>query len=75
MTEEVHHPRHYNMGKTEVIDVIKDQLPSAGFIGFLQGTVLQYLLRFPYKGKPKLDLQKARWYLDKLIEEVGEQSR
>jgi hypothetical protein len=31
---------------------------------------MKYLWRFDYKEKPIEDLQKAKWYLDKLIEEV-----
>ena len=31
---------------------------------------MKYLWRFDYKEKPLEDLQKAKWYLDKLIEEV-----
>ena len=31
---------------------------------------MKYLWRFDYKGKPLEDLQKAKWYLDKLIDEV-----
>ena len=32
---------------------------------------MKYLWRFDYKDKPIEDLQKAKWYLDKLIEEVN----
>lgn len=40
------------------------------FRGFLKGNTIKYLWRYQLKGKPKQDLKKARWYLDKLIEEV-----
>ena len=31
---------------------------------------MKYLWRFDYKGKAVEDLSKAKWYLDKLIEET-----
>lgn len=43
---------------------------------FELGTVIKYLSRFPYKGKRKEDLEKARWYLNRLIkDETNEQER
>ena len=32
----------------------------------------KYLWRWPYKSKPLEDLKKARWYLNRLIEELEE---
>jgi hypothetical protein len=58
----VEHPDHYTHGKIECIDVIEDwQLP------FHAAQVLKYLCRYRWKGSPLLDLQKARWYLDRMI--------
>jgi hypothetical protein len=37
------------------------------FKGFILGNVIKYMARFQEKGG-KLDLQKAKHYLDKLIE-------
>jgi hypothetical protein len=35
---------------------------------FLTGSAIKYLLRWPHKGQRLQDLEKARHYLDKLIE-------
>ena len=69
----VNHPPHYNQGGMEVIDVIEEGIGDQGFIGYLLGNILKYLLRFRHKGKPIEDLKKARWYLDKLIAVVSEE--
>ena len=69
----VNHPPHYNQGGMEVIDVIEAGIGDQGFIGYLLGNILKYLLRFRHKNKdnPVEDLKKARWYLDKLIAVVS----
>jgi len=63
----VNHPPHYKKGGVEVIDVIEAGIGDQGFVGYLLGNIMKYLLRFPHKGKPIEDLKKARWYLDRLI--------
>lgn len=85
MTEMVNHPDHYNKGlklkgnPVEAIDIIDMFANMKGLTGdqsFLLGTVIKYLSRFPYKGKRKEDLEKARWYLNRLIkDETNEQER
>lgn len=64
----VNSPPHYNEAGIECIEAIK-AATGDGFEYHLQGTILKYLWRFRYKGKPLEDLNKCRWYLDKLIEE------
>ncbi|AUV60180.1 hypothetical protein [Lactobacillus phage Semele] len=70
----VNHPEHYNHGKLEVIDIIKDQLegaPIKPFEGGLFFNVVKYILRAPYKKNKTEDLNKAKWYLEcwiKLLE-------
>ena len=64
----VNRPPHYNSAEIEAIDAIR-AATGDGFQFHLQGTVLKYLWRYRYKGKPLEDLKKARWYLDRLIEE------
>jgi hypothetical protein len=63
-------PLHYKQGGIECIDAIK-AATGDGFIGYVWGNVLKYLWRWPKKGGVD-DLKKARWYLDRLIKEVGE---
>lgn len=66
MTDDpVAHPKHYTMGRIEVLDFILDQqLP------YLPGNIVKYLCRYRWKGKPVQDLKKARFYLDRLIRET-----
>ena len=61
----INHPSHYKRGKIEVIDFIEDQqLP------YHLGNVIKYIARAGYKGDKLEDLKKARWYLDRYINEV-----
>ena len=62
----VNKPPHYLTGKIEVLDFIEDQK-----FGYLAGTVVKYLSRYRHKGTPLQDLQKARFYLDRLIAKEG----
>ena len=65
----VNHPPHYNVGNIECIDYIEQQLGNEGFKSYLEGNVIKYMHRWRYKngGNSKQDLEKARWYLNKLI--------
>lgn len=64
----VNHPSHYVSGGIETIDFLKAKLGQAGFEGFLAGNILKYVTRYELKNGVE-DLKKARWYLNKLIEE------
>ena len=61
----IDHPSHYNRGKIEVIDFIEDQ-----GLSFHLGNVIKYISRAGSKGDKLEDLKKARWYLDRYINEV-----
>jgi len=37
------------------------------FIGYLRGNAFKYMWRFRNKGKAHEDLQKAQWYLSRLV--------
>jgi hypothetical protein len=63
--KEVDHPSHYNYGSIETIDVIEEQ--NWG-VGFCAGNAVKYIMRHEHKGKPIEDLEKAKWYLERLIE-------
>jgi len=61
----INHPSHYTRDKIEVIDFIEDQqLP------YHLGNVIKYVARAGHKGDKLEDLKKARWYLDRYINEV-----
>lgn len=61
----INHPSHYTRGKIEVIDFIEDQ-----HLPYHLGNVIKYIARAGYKGDKLEDLKKARWYLDRYINEV-----
>lgn len=77
----VEHPSHYTSGGIECIDAMKAMLAgyeqakmvTKFYWHFLSGQVFKYLWRWPLKERPLQDLKKARWYLDRLIEDVENQ--
>ncbi len=71
-TDVVEKPAHYNNGTIECIDYIKDSMSLEEYRGYLRGNVIKYQHRHKYKGKELEDLQKAQWYLNKLIETYKE---
>ena len=67
----VNAPQHYNSGNIECIEAIQESMPKEAYKGYLKGNCLKYLWRYDYKGKPSEDLEKAGWYLNRLIREVS----
>jgi hypothetical protein len=67
----VNKPQHYNTGNIECIEAIQESMSAEAFKGYLKGNCLKYLWRYDYKGKPSEDLEKAGWYLNRLIREVS----
>ena len=67
--ESINHPSHYNAGKIEVIEFLKDQ---GMHKDFCIGNVIKYVSRYKLKEKPLEDLKKARWYLDYIIKSMEE---
>jgi len=73
MTDDnVNSPKHYNQTEIECIEAIEAATDS-GFEYYLQGNVIKYLWRYRYKNGVE-DLKKARWYLEKLIQEKENQN-
>jgi hypothetical protein len=70
MTDAVNHPPHYKVGGIEAIDYMKAKSTPEEFRGHLRLTVLKYISRTGHKDDALQDLKKARWYLNKLIEEL-----
>lgn len=76
--EKVNHPSHYNFGKYEVIDIIKDSMDNREFMGFCRGNAIKYLLRAGKKTESNYtphakrieDLNKCIWYIQKEIKEI-----
>ena len=69
--DNVNHPSHYTQGGIECIDAIKASMTFHEFFGYLKGNVIKYLWRYRMKGRAKEDLQKAKWYLNRLEEEYS----
>lgn len=67
MSDNVNHPKHYNFGKIEVIQVIEDWN-----LGFCLGNSLKYIARADHKGNRLEDLKKAQWYLQREISRMEE---
>jgi hypothetical protein len=72
MSDPVSHPPHYTAGKVECIDALEAALGPEGFNGYCRGNAIKYLWRSEHKGNPAQDLEKARWYIDRLISTVEE---
>ena len=69
--DNVNAPPHYLHGRKETIDVITDCMTNDEFHGYLKGNILKYVARYKFKGEPLEDLQKAQWYLNRLVKEVS----
>src|SRR5262245_6162970 len=63
------HPPHYTFSATEPIDVIE-----AWQLGYHLGNTLKYIARAGRKGDRLADLQKARWYLDREISRMDDET-
>jgi hypothetical protein len=63
----INHPPHYNQGDIECIDAIASCLGPEGFNAYCRGNIIKYNWRSNHKGGVQ-DIEKARWYLEKLIE-------
>ena len=59
--EKVNHPDLYNKG-IEVIDFI-----DSWEMDFTTGNIVKYVSRHKLKGNPLEDLKKAKWYIERLI--------
>ena len=70
--DRVNSPSHYTAGKQEAIDIIEDAIKEApsNKQGFLQAQVLKYMLRLWLKSNSREDAEKARWYLNRLIDSL-----
>lgn len=63
MSDAVNHPKHYSHPSgIEAIDIVEQ-------LGFTLGNAVKYLWRVGRKGDAVEDLKKARWYLERLVNE------
>lgn len=68
----VSHPSHYTAGAVECIDALESM--ASGYTDTVQAGLawqtVKYIWRCPLKGNQLQDLEKARFYLDRLIAKV-----
>jgi hypothetical protein len=67
MYDNVEKPKHYNTGKIEVISAIEDWK-----LDYHLGNVVKYVARAGKKDPNKTieDLEKAKWYLSRRIDQL-----
>tara|TARA_B100000795_G_scaffold250382_1_gene218532 strand:+ start:833 stop:1150 length:318 start_codon:yes stop_codon:yes gene_type:complete len=67
----VNHPNHYKsegVGSIECIDAIQAALTEEEFIGFCKGNNIKYTWRSNRKQDVRMNIEKARWYLNKVLD-------
>lgn len=68
--DNVNHPKHYTQGGIECIDALKAAtVGKTGIEAVCVANIIKYLWRYEEKNGVE-DCQKAKWYLDRLIEEL-----
>lgn len=70
MIDPVNHPAHYTAGEVECIDAIKAAtVDLEGIQAVCTGNAIKYLWRWSKKNGAQ-DIEKAIWYLNRLLEEL-----
>lgn len=70
VSDPVNSPSHYASGDIECIDAIKASMTREAFLGYLKGNIQKYMWRYEKKVNPIEDVKKARWYMNKLVDEL-----
>jgi len=69
-SDQVNHPQHYTQGRIECIEALEAATQSLhGLEAFCTANAIKYLWRWKHKNGQQ-DLEKAQWYINKLIESV-----
>lgn len=63
-------PEHYTRWLIEPIEFI-----TANNLGYLEGNVIKYVMRAPFKGTEIEDLEKARQYIDWMLDRAEQRGR
>lgn len=72
MSDNVNHPQHYTAGGIECIDALKAATTGLeGIEAVCTANAIKYMWRWKYKNGEE-DINKAIWYLRRLLEEIGE---
>ena len=73
MTDNVNRPAHYNQGNVQCLDAIASAvIGKSAYSSYLVGNIIKYVWRYNFKNGVE-DLKKARYYLDRLIEEEADE--
>ena len=65
----VNHPPHYNQGVVECIDAIRAATTGLDpYEAFLAASAIKYIWRYNLKSNPVEDIEKAIWYLNRIID-------
>lgn len=71
LIDKVNHPAHYTGGNVECIDAIESATVNlTGIEAVCTGNAIKYLWRWKHKNGAE-DLHKAKWYINRLIENLG----
>ena len=70
----VNHPSHYETGKFECFDVMREIYGDAVVKNFSLCNAFKYLYRYSRKNGIE-DIRKAKWYIDHFLEIVDEEER
>lgn len=68
--DKVNRPNHYNVNWKGEQAIETYTYIRSWKMDYPESNIIKYVTRHPYKGKSLQDLKKARWYLEKLIQEV-----
>ena len=68
MSNEINKPTWYHKGGIDVIGYAERQFSVEEQRGFHRINAIKYVTRYRDKGTPLKDLNKAKFYIDKLIE-------
>lgn len=75
MSDNVYHPKHYTQGGIECIDALKAAtVGKTGIEAVCVANVIKYLWRYEEKNNLE-DVKKARWYINRLIQELEEKEQ
>lgn len=68
MNDDINSPAHYHKGGIDVIGYAERQFSVEEQRGFHRINAIKYVSRYRDKGTPLKDLNKAKFYINKLIE-------
>ena len=65
--DNVNHPKHYNVGNFECIEVMENVFGCEAVMNFCLCNAFKYMFRCEHKQNKHEDIEKAVWYLNKWI--------